>query len=496
MEQELDVGLEQVKLQAVDVGKELLVLRLAFGKLKAAATAAFAPVTAPLLEALQKAVFWATRFVKNVGIVISALTGMRAGQDKLTKSVLKTTKALRRELADFDELNRLGTPKSGVVSTEISVTPETFAVPEELQGVIDAIRALLEPLRNFDLSPVQWHFHRLAEAVQVLWDTIKPGLELVWFQMMTPFAQWITEQFVPTAMFCLQRGIEAVTAVLKPLGEGFGQVWTAMQPVFSFIGESLLLVIDQLRRAFGRIVQVFQEKSPTLSEAFTNLQETVTLVWNAVRPTLEQLRQKFLAVFERIRKAVGDSMGYAIEAFAGLTQYLKGIFSGDWNGAWEGLKRMVKNAVNGILTLLNGMLSGLAGSINAMVGALNKLSFQFPDWVPGMGGKRFSLNLPTVKTVQIPLLAQGAVLPANKPFLAMVGDQKHGTNIEAPLATIQEAVAAVMGDTVPAMVAGFEALLAENVALRHTVEQLSLSEDALFGAVQGYNRKMSLMRGV
>ena len=53
-------------------------------------------------------------------------------------------------------------------------------------------------------------------------------------------------------------------------------------------------------------------------------------------------------------------------------------------------------------------------------------------------------NLPQFNAPQIPYLAQGAVLPANKPFLAMVGDQRNGTNIEAPLETIKQALSEVM----------------------------------------------------
>lgn len=496
MEQELDVGLKEMKLQAVDVEKELLVLRLAFGKLKAAATAAFAPVTAPLLEGLQRAVFWATRLVKSIGIVLSAFTGLRMGQERYTKSVNKTVKALRRELADFDEINRLGSPKGGVVSTQITVDPKAFEIPENLQKIIDGIRAAIAPLQEIDLTPLQWHFYRLSEAAQTLWDTVKPGLSYIWHQMLVPFAAWIVEEFAPTALFCLQEGIEAVTAVLKPLGEGFGLVWEAMQPVFRFIGDNLLYALDQLRRLFGKVTQVFQEKAPILTEAFENLRDTITLIWQAIEPVLTNLRRKFLVALGDIRNGVGDSLGYFIEAFAGLTKFLKGVFSGDWDSAWQGMKRMVKNAVNGILSLINGMLKGLSGGINAMVEMLNKLSFKIPQWVPGYGGKSFGLNLPKVKTMQIPLLAQGAVLPANKPFLAVVGDQKHGTNIEAPLATIEQAVGNVLGDMLPAMVAGFEAILRENVALRRTVEGISLGDEVLARAVNRYNGKMEIVRGV
>ena len=53
-------------------------------------------------------------------------------------------------------------------------------------------------------------------------------------------------------------------------------------------------------------------------------------------------------------------------------------------------------------------------------------------------------SIQLVNIPSIPKLAQGAVIPPNAPFFAMLGDQKHGTNIEAPLETIQEAVANVM----------------------------------------------------
>ena len=63
---------------------------------------------------------------------------------------------------------------------------------------------------------------------------------------------------------------------------------------------------------------------------------------------------------------------------------------------------------------------------------------------PEFGGKTFGFSLKTVTAPAIPYLAKGAVLPANKPFMAVVGDQRHGTNVEAPLTTIQEAVAVVL----------------------------------------------------
>lgn len=81
-----------------------------------------------------------------------------------------------------------------------------------------------------------------------------------------------------------------------------------------------------------------------------------------------------------------------------------------------------------------------------MSGALNSVKLDIPDWVPVFGGKQFGFNIPTLSNVSIPRLATGAVIPANAPFLAMLGDQRKGTNIEAPLDTIKQAVAEVVGN--------------------------------------------------
>ena len=151
--------------------------------------------------------------------------------------------------------------------------------------------------------------------------------------------------------------------------------------------------------------------------------------------------------------------------------------------------------VNGIIGFINGMISGLVSGINTIINAVNKIQFAVPDWVPGIGGQTLGFNLKTVSAPQIPYLAKGAVLPANRPFLAMVGDQSHGTNVEAPLATIQEAVALVMNDQLDAMMAGFDATVEQLRQLRQTVGAIEVGDTVIGRAAERYNRKMAVVRG-
>ncbi len=133
-------------------------------------------------------------------------------------------------------------------------------------------------------------------------------------------------------------------------------------------------------------------------------------------------------------------------------QHIAPVFTKEF---WAKLAKKCGNGlISGFESAINGIISLFETMINGIVKGLNKISFDVPDWVPGIGGKKFGFNLPEVKynRVSIPRLAQGAVIPPNREFMAILGDQKHGTNIEAPLDTIKQALAEVMdthgGDTV------------------------------------------------
>ena len=160
-------------------------------------------------------------------------------------------------------------------------------------------------------------------------------------------------------------------------------------------------------------------------------------------------------VIGTIAGAIADVFNSMITSFRNIIKFVREVFTGDWKGAWETVKdqfanifnslvTVAKTPINVIIDLLNGLIGGVCAGINAVIRNLNNLSFDVPDWVPGIGGETFGFNLKEVSIPKIPTLARGAVIPANREFLAVLGDQKSGTNVEAPLATIEEAVENVL----------------------------------------------------
>lgn len=132
------------------------------------------------------------------------------------------------------------------------------------------------------------------------------------------------------------------------------------------------------------------------------------------------------------------------QIMSGITNFISGVFSGDWKKAWDGVKDIFAGIWNGIVSLLEGAINAIIDGLNWLISQMNKISFDVPNWVPLIGGKSMGISIPSISRVEIPRLAQGAVIPPNREFMAVLGDQKQGTNIEAPLETIKQALAEVM----------------------------------------------------
>lgn len=150
----------------------------------------------------------------------------------------------------------------------------------------------------------------------------------------------------------------------------------------------------------------------------------------------------FLGVVADIAKGVLIILG-------GITDFIVGVFTGNWSKAWGG----VRDIFSGIFTSLGGIVKGamnfIIDSVNWMIRGLNRIHFETPDWVPGVGGKSFGINIPN-----IPKLANGGIITG--PTLAMMGEGRkreavvpleNSAFIDSFAATIASAVAQAIGSS-------------------------------------------------
>ena len=232
-------------------------------------------------------------------------------------------------------------------------------------------------------------------------------------------------------------------------------------------------LIDGLKKMFKGFIDFFKGiftgdldlTIKGIGEIFDGLGDVVSSIIESIKEWWykfldwidEKTGGKFHGLIENIKKYVGgfydnliNTVRKLIDAvkqiFSGLIEFISGVFTGDFDKALEGVKKVWKGWINFGSTLLEGFINGITNGINFLIRALNKIHFDVPDWIPGIGGKSFGIDIPEIPPLKIPRLAQGAVIPPNREFLAVLGDQKHGTNIEAPLDTIIQAIKAAFPD--------------------------------------------------
>jgi len=101
--------------------------------------------------------------------------------------------------------------------------------------------------------------------------------------------------------------------------------------------------------------------------------------------------------------------------FGGLIEFITGVFTGDWSMAWQGVVDIFGGIFDTIIGLVAAPFRSVITIINSVLDHINGMNITIPDWVPVLGGKNFSLNIP-----QIPMLANGGIV--TDPTLAMIGE--------------------------------------------------------------------------
>ena len=358
----------------------------------------------------------------------------------------------------------------GVASTAIYVLADLFTWACGIGT--DAINGVLIPA--LDLLLQIWQ--DLMSGIKTAWDTygqpLMDGVILA-FQNLENLATLLWETIVKPILQNLISVLQQLWSYhLKPL-------WDDILLLVASVANCLLDLWNNLLAPVAKwIIATF---GPAFAEVFNAIADVVGVAVGAI----------------------ADAIDLAVVVLRGLTDFLSAVFRGNWDAAWQAIGNTVstvwdkmtnaiKTAVNGIIGFINRMISAVVTGINTVINALNGLSFDLPDI---FGGGHVGFNISTLTAPQIPYLAQGAVIPANREFLAVLGDQSHGTNVEAPLDTIKQAVAEVMEDLQAGQMAGFEAVVAVLREILSAVYGIELTDEDVGRAVQRWQRKQAIATG-
>ncbi len=228
---------------------------------------------------------------------------------------------------------------------------------------------------------------------------------------------------------------------------------------FTGHGEELIQGLKNIIDGFGKFFKgVFTGDMKLAVEGIKQIWEGMKQTWNAIVNSIKDAWNMFItwlqskspllaSIFQTYGKFVSDVCKNIKDILKGVIDFIVGVFTGDWTKAWQGVTEIFKGIWNNIVAIIEAAINFIIDGINLLISALNTIHFEIPDWVPLIGGKSFGISIPLVSQVALPRLAEGAVIPPNREFMAVLGDQKSGTNIETPLETMVQAFKQAMNES-------------------------------------------------
>ena len=312
-------------------------------------------------------------------------------------------------------------------------------VLQAINGILDQVdwgavgQKIMECIEAVDWAGI---LSQLGEIINNNWPLL---LAILGAALLPQISTFILSTVLGTVLNALAVFIASVVASIG--------LWPLL--LVAAVSVILAAIIETLRKHGDDIRAGVDKFGETIADIIRSAGEKIKEIWDALWLVVKLIGMQ---LWEDITQGWNDfwtNIGTALDsAVADIQQ--------GWNDAWtavsdfvsdiwEGITDTIETAINGIIGLVNGMISAIVDGVNGVIGVLNGFGFDVPEWAQDkLGVERVGFNIDPITAPQIPYLAQGAVIPANHEFLAVLGDQTNGTNIEAPLATIQQALAEVM----------------------------------------------------
>lgn len=380
------------------------------------------------------------------------------------------------------------------------------AVWDILNSVLETVDRITEATAEWaltlDFSPLLQSILNLLEQIQPIIEAIGLVLSFLWEKIALPLATWALESAIPDAINALAGYLEYLRGVFSLDWE---LAWQGIVDFASNIWE--LLWTDTL---YPIVMWFYEEVLIPLGDFFTELWEDIKEfgigAWEGIKSVWETVAtwfddnviQPIVGFFEGLWESVS---GF----FVDLWEDIKGVWStvatwfdenviqpivGFFEDMWEDLKGIINGILAGVETVVNGFVA----AINWVIDGLNAISFDVPDWVPGIGGKAIGFNIKHVAEASLPRLEKGGLVNAGQLFIANeAGPELVGQYGNKSAVMNNEQIVRSVSDGVYAANAEQTALIREqNNLLREMVGLLASGENGgtdLLSAVQRMNRR-------
>lgn len=414
-------------------------------------------------------------FIDNKDILKSAIEGSLGVIETVTSGVLTVVQNLSDAISRlYDEhvkpfFDSIADGLSSILETLITEY-NTYILPV-LQGLAEQIKGLLEGPLGDAILKIEAFLGKLIDSLKLLWESV-----------LVPLINWIIANLLPVAAEIIDVVGTVAIKVIKSLIKIIGDVADTLSGIIDFLvgvftgdwelaWQGIKEIADGIWNLIKDIITGTWDAIKTVTKGALNIIKTVistawnaiktatSAVWNAIKKTLSNLwnalkatantvfnaiKNKVTGVWDSVKSKTSQVWESVTTFVSNKVEAIKNAITNKFNAArdavksaFEGIVDFIKAPINQAISIVNNAV----GMINNAIGGIES-AFSFGPWtVPTPFGSKtigFHATFPRIGT--IPYLASGAVIPPRSEFLAVLGDQKKGNNLETPESLLRQIV--------------------------------------------------------
>ena len=330
-------------------------------------------------------------------------------------------------------------------------------------GLLDSAAMVLSDIWNIVIFPTltKWAVDilplltniatQVLSVGDVLFENVKAVFDMIWQDAIAPAMQIIqdiwNDVWNSIIKFWNTWGAPIfgqIKAAISDTTSVFVNIWnTILKPVLTTLGNTFTelwtLHLKPLLDNFLNFVGTLIEGALRIYNEF--ILPLVDWFVNTFGPPISAAFQAVIDIFGRVVGAIADGVSQILEWLTSVIEFVVNVFTIDWNEAWDGISEAFSNIWDGFVQTIKDALNIGISLVNKFIDWINEhLVIRIPKVTIPFLGTFGGQEIRPFTIPNIPYLAQGAVIPPNREFLAVLGDQKQGNNIEAPESLIRRIV--------------------------------------------------------
>jgi phage-related protein len=265
----------------------------------------------------------------------------------------------------------------------------------------------------------------IQEWGQPIIDGVNGVFNSIWKDAIDPYVTKITKIWADFSKILLDLWNEHGKPLVDNIGEFvnnvvglFQSIWdNVIEPIVTPFLETLSWLWDEhlskMVKAIGDFVLSVVNGALEIYNKF--IDPIVKWLLDKLAPAWAMLSNLVIGIVGTIIGVISDLITGITKVLTGIVDFLVGVFTGNWRKAWDGIKSIFSGIWDALTGVVKGVINLIIDALNTFVTGINKISFDVPDWVPVIGGKKWGFNIP-----KIPKLAMGGVV--DKPTIAEIGE--------------------------------------------------------------------------